>query len=119
MYGFESNRNSPASYIVDDNPRHSRFSPVAWVVIFIFVILAVYSLLFWWFASTSIARPYPTEYTNFWYGWLHGFFTPGAFVLSWFNGDVTIYQSPNSGFWYNLGFLTGAGIILGGASRSI
>jgi hypothetical protein len=74
--------------------------------------IAIYLVLFIWYANTAIAHTYPTDHTNFWFGFLHGYFTGPSFIVSWFIHDVTIYQSPNDGFSYNLGFLIGLVVLL-------
>ncbi len=50
---------------------------------------------------------------GFLYGLLHGFLIVIDFVIGLFS-DVRIYAYPNSGTWYDLGFLIGAGMFLGG-----
>ncbi len=45
---------------------------------------------------------------GFWLGLWHGFTAPITFVISLFNEDVRIYSFPNSGRWYDFGFLIGA-----------
>ena len=45
-------------------------------------------------------------------GLLHGFLVIFSFIGSLFS-DVRIYAFPNSGRWYDLGFLIGAGMCLG------
>lgn len=50
---------------------------------------------------------------GFWYGLLHGFIIFFSFIISLFT-DYEIYAFPNSGFWYNLGFLLGVMIFFGG-----
>ncbi len=46
---------------------------------------------------------------GFWSGFGHGLICPIAFVISFFNDDVAIYEVHNSGHWYDAGFLIGAG----------
>ena len=55
---------------------------------------------------------------GFWLGLWHGFILPFAFVVSLFNGKVTIYEVHNVGAWYNFGFLLGAAMIWGGGGAS-
>lgn len=50
---------------------------------------------------------------GFFYGLLHGFLILIDFVIGLFS-DVRIYAYPNSGGWYDFGFLIGAGMFLGG-----
>ena len=49
---------------------------------------------------------------GFWHGLLHGFLILFSFIGSLFT-DYEIYAFPNSGGWYNFGFLLGAMIFLG------
>jgi hypothetical protein len=69
--------------------------------------LAAYVGLFAWYANTAIAHVYPDTNGGLGYGLMHGFFVVPSFVLSWFDHSITIYQSPNIGFWYNLAYLIG------------
>ncbi len=50
---------------------------------------------------------------GFFYGLLHGFLILVDFVVGLFS-DVRIYAYPNSGGWYDFGFLVGASMFLGG-----
>lgn len=53
---------------------------------------------------------------GFWPGLWHGIIAPVTFIISIFRSDVRIYEVHNNGIWYNLGFVLGAGILLGGGS---
>ncbi len=88
-----------------------KWSPAAPIVVILMALVpfVIYLMLFVWYANTAIAHTYPDDHTNFWFGLLHGFFIVPSFIVSWFNDAVTIFQSPNDGFWYNLGFLLGIG----------
>lgn len=44
----------------------------------------------------------------------HGLIAPITFVISIFSKNVRLYEVHNSGFWYNLGFVLGAGLFLQG-----
>jgi hypothetical protein len=70
---------------------------------------------------TSCAhQPQPPAYDHlpgFWSGLLHGFLILFSFVGSLFS-DVRIYSFPNSGGWYDFGYLLGATIFLGGGGAS-
>ncbi len=52
---------------------------------------------------------------GFWSGLGHGLIAPIAFVVSLFT-DVRMYAFPNSGVWYDFGFLLGIGVWGGGAA---
>jgi hypothetical protein len=51
---------------------------------------------------------------GFWKGIWHGFIAPITFIISIFSKSVRLYEVHNSGFWYNLGFVFGAGLFLQG-----
>ncbi|MGN6576519.1 MAG: hypothetical protein ACTHKG_12595 [Nocardioides sp.] len=58
---------------------------------------------------------------GFWLGLWHGLILPVTFVISLFTDDVSIYETANSGNWYDAGFVLGAVCSLSGggaASRS-
>jgi hypothetical protein len=54
---------------------------------------------------------------GFWSGLLHGFLILFSFIGSLFT-DLRIYACPNSGGWYDFGYLLGAAIFLGGGGAS-
>jgi hypothetical protein len=72
---------------------------------------------FWY--TTLAPHVTATGHNTFLWGWLHGILVMPNFIYSLFNNHVTIYQSPNNGFGYNIGFLIGAGIFFGGSGRSV
>jgi len=47
------------------------------------------------------------EAAGFWLGLWHGFIAFFAFVVSLFRSSVGIYETHNTGFWYNFGFIIG------------
>jgi hypothetical protein len=55
---------------------------------------------------------------NFWAGLWHGLIIIVTFVVSWFTNDVRIYEANNVGFGYNLGFILGCMLSLGGGIRA-
>lgn len=79
------------------------------------LMLALFIGLFVWYAQTVIPHTYPTIYTNLFWGFVHGLFIVPTFVWSLFADSVTIYQAPNDGNWYNIGYFIGISIILGGS----
>ena len=60
---------------------------------------------------------YGTDLPGFWLGLLHGFLMPFTFIGSLFS-HVRIYNFPDSGRWYDFGFLIGAAMILGGSGSA-
>ena len=55
---------------------------------------------------------------NFWAGLWHGLIIIVTFVVSLFTNEVRIYEVNNVGWGYNLGFLLGCMISLGGGARA-
>lgn len=64
-------------------------------------------------------QPPPTAFNlpGFWLGLLHGAIAPFALVASFFS-DVRIDAFPNSGWWYDFGFVIGIGALFGGVGSS-
>ncbi len=56
------------------------------------------------------------EPAGFWLGLWHGFIVFIAFIVSLFKHSVGIYETHNSGFWYNLGYVIGLIISHGGGA---
>jgi hypothetical protein len=69
--------------------------------------------------TACATQPPPTAFEppGFWYGLLHGAISPFALVGAFFT-DVRIYAFPNSGWWYDLGFVIGAAALFGGGASS-
>jgi hypothetical protein len=61
----------------------------------------------------------PTRFVDhpagFWAGLWHGFIIVITFIISLFTDSVQIYARNNTGGWYDLGFVLGAMIMLGGS----
>lgn len=55
---------------------------------------------------------------GFWAGLWHGLIVFVTFIVSLFTNQVTIYETNNTGWPYNLGFVLGAMMSLGGGVRS-
>ena len=53
------------------------------------------------------------DIAGFWLGLWHGVIAPITFVISLFNDNMNVYEIHNNGNWYNLGFVLGAGVLLG------
>lgn len=51
---------------------------------------------------------------GFWKGIWHGLIAPITFIISVFTKKVRFYEVYNNGFWYNFGFVLGAGLFLSG-----
>jgi len=55
---------------------------------------------------------------GFWSGLWHGMICVITLIISIFRGDVSIYEIHNTGFGYNIGFLIGASVVLGGGGAT-
>jgi hypothetical protein len=55
---------------------------------------------------------------GFFWGMFDGAVAPFAFIVSLFNSEVRIYAYPNSGLWYDFGFLLGLCLWAGGSRAS-
>ncbi len=72
--------------------------------------------------SSCLAGPNEFEKTvnkdgkiaGFWKGLWHGLIAPITFIVSIFTRNVRFYEVHNTGFWYNFGFVLGAGLFLSG-----
>jgi hypothetical protein len=72
----------------------------------------------WQQAALVNLNPRLTTYQVFGSGLLHGFLIFFSFIGSLFT-NVRIYAFPNSGVWYDFGYLIGASMFLGGAGASV
>ena len=82
----------------------------AWLILVLFMVLWVLVLSG---CATHEVGPVKDP-PGFFHGLLHGFLILFSFIGSLFT-DYEMYAIPNSGTWYNLGFLIGASIFLGGS----
>lgn len=82
---------------------------------FVFLICIFASLLM----SSCAHQPEPMAYDppGFFSGVLHGFLILFSLIGSIFT-DIRIYAFPNSGGWYDFGYLIGAAMFLGGGGAS-
>jgi hypothetical protein len=60
----------------------------------------------------------PSEPANFWLGLWQGLIICLAFITSWFDKNIVLYQVNNTGFWYNFGFVIGLTIAIGSSATS-
>ncbi len=75
----------------------------------IFLVLIVLGL----FGCATQPVPDAFDLPGFWTGMVHGFLIFFSMIGSYFS-DIRIYAFPNSGGFYDLGYLLGAMISLGG-----
>ncbi len=71
-------------------------------------------LAFFLLTACATAPPAVEGARGFFWGLLDGAVAPIAFVISWFSSTVGIYGVPNSGGWYDFGFLIGLTCWAGG-----
>ncbi len=84
------------------------------ILVFLLVVMLVF--------SSCLAGPNEFEKSvnkdgkiaGFWKGLWHGLISPITFIVSIFTKDVRFYEVHNTGFWYNFGFVLGAGLFLSG-----
>jgi hypothetical protein len=86
------------------------FSLVAVFIILIFILSSCA-------AGPNSAEKTPNEegkIAGFWKGLWHGLIAPITFIISIFTKNIRFYEIHNNGFWYNFGFVLGAGLFLSG-----
>jgi hypothetical protein len=69
-------------------------------------------------ACATQPPPSALEPPGFLFGLLHGAISPFALIAGFFT-DVRIYAFPNSGWWYDLGFMIGLGVVFGGSTSAV
>ena len=91
----------------------SNRAPLRRIALFIAVCAAALLL------QSCATQPSPTAAgpPGFLWGLLHGFLILFSFIASLFT-DFRIYAFPNSGGWYDFGYLLGAMSFLGGGGAS-
>jgi len=57
------------------------------------------------------------EPAGFWTGVWHGSVLPLAFIASLFKPGIGIYETNNTGGWYNFGFVLGAASFVGSKAK--
>jgi hypothetical protein len=58
------------------------------------------------------------EPAGFWMGLWHGVIVVITFIISLFTDSVRVYESNNTGNWYDFGFMLGLLVSIGGSLRS-
>jgi hypothetical protein len=83
----------------------------------IFTFLAVVATALVIASCATRPRPEAFDPPGFFSGLLHGFLIVFSFIGSLFT-NIRIYNFPNSGGWYDFGYLIGASMFLGGGGAS-
>ena len=60
----------------------------------------------------------PAEPAGFWWGLWHGAISIVSLVIQLFSDSVSVYESNNSGGWYDFGFLLGVILVWGGGCHA-
>lgn len=81
------------------------------------IVFALVCAVMLWMGCAHQPEPSAYEPPGFWSGLLHGFLIVFSFIGSFFT-DVRLYAFPNSGRWYDFGYLIGAAMFLGGSGAS-
>ena len=89
-----------------------RFSRSTWCAALLFALI----LLIVGCAAGPHSK-YVDKPAGFWAGLWHGLICVITFVISLFSDNVKIYEVNNIGRWYDLGFILGACIALGGGCK--
>jgi len=64
--------------------------------------------------ASSISEDGPGFFLGVW----HGMIAPFAFIGHIFDDSIAVYASPNSGGWYDFGFLLGVGALSSGTTNA-
>ena len=72
------------------------------------------------FGLAACARQPPPAWAGdvpgFWMGLVHGFIAPFSLIGHLFDHSIRVYAFPNSGGWYDFGYILGIGALLGGGA---
>lgn len=70
--------------------------------------------------TSCASQPFPDAYDppGFWMGIVHGLVAPFALIGHFFDSTIRIYAFPNSGGWYDFGYILGVSTICGGGAKA-
>jgi hypothetical protein len=83
------------------------------------VVLFLLVLIFVGAGCAAGTATFATAKAGFWAGLWHGLICVITFVISLFSDTVRMYETNNAGVSYDLGFLIGALVALGGCGRNV
>jgi hypothetical protein len=92
--------------------KHKKYLVVALIILAVIIGLSCAPGNYRWDKTYEFFKP-----ANFWAGFWHGLIIVITFIVSLFTNTVKIYEANNCGWAYNLGFIIGACISLGGGIR--
>ena len=92
--------------------KNRKYLVLALILCVIFVLTSCAPGNYRWNPSMPGSKP-----ANFWAGLWHGIIIIVTFIISLFNKNVKIYEVNNYGWPYNLGFILGLMMSVGGGFR--
>ena len=98
-------------------PQRSRVSVLGVVMVGV-VVLTLLAACAGAPGPNNVAHVATGHVSGFWPGLWHGVISPITLIVSLFNNDVNIYDVHNNGNWYNVGFMIGVTVLLGGGHAS-
>ena len=88
--------------------KHSLFRPV----------LLIPLVLLLGACAAGDAQFTPATPAGFWYGLWHGVISVISLIIHVFNESITVYETDNTGGWYDFGFLLGVILVWGGSCHA-
>lgn len=95
-------------------PTSYRRPPAQWLFAMLMLMFVVSACA----DAITLTEPLNRDPVGFLYGLWHGFIAPISFIISLFDSEVAVYAIYNNGGWYDLGFLLGISVSIGGSSKA-
>ncbi len=86
------------------------------VLILIIIVFFFPSTAYAWLQTYEVS---PDRTYGFFSGLWHGIIAPFAVFAQLFDNDIILYSPVNSGFGYNIGFLIGIAVVIGGGASGV
>jgi hypothetical protein len=86
-------------------------------IILIIIGVALLVGVFYWFQPSQVlafvtSDEFSYDHPGFFSGIWHGSLAPYSLIARWFIDDIKMYAIPNSGWFYDLGYLMGIAVSL-------